>query len=362
MTGLIYAAIIAMWAIVLVPMWLRGHDRSSESRSIDRFEGAMKTLRRGAARARRTSREPQAAMAGTGEAPTGSTRSESTPERSTRPAASAPLVSPSLNPSPSTTVRVEAVDSESLPDDRRMGSAQARLRAAASARQRAAGRRRVVLISLGAVLVVVAGLVAAHRLVPMALLVPVVLLTGYVVIARRQVRLADQSRRRLERSLALGTEARSSSSRRSSSKRSAKATRARTSRIQAHLDSLGEDAPIEMDELEFDPDAWEAVPTTLPTYVTAPRATRVPRVIDLTTQGSWNGQAMVDQAYGVEAAVPQANSAIYDQIDDGVWDERPGGESRPAQSSFADRYVEDAVEFDIDEEIDTRFVRRAVND
>ena len=34
MTGLIYVAIIAVWAIVLVPAWLRSHDHL-ESRSVD---------------------------------------------------------------------------------------------------------------------------------------------------------------------------------------------------------------------------------------------------------------------------------------------------------------------------------------
>ena len=48
-SGLIYAAIVMLWAVVLVPMWLRRHDEVTESRSVDRFQGAMRTLsRRGA--------------------------------------------------------------------------------------------------------------------------------------------------------------------------------------------------------------------------------------------------------------------------------------------------------------------------
>ena len=46
--GLIYAVIIGMWALVLVPMWLRRHDEAQESKSADRFARAMGTLRRGA--------------------------------------------------------------------------------------------------------------------------------------------------------------------------------------------------------------------------------------------------------------------------------------------------------------------------
>jgi hypothetical protein len=33
-----------MWAVVLVPMWLRRHDTSVESRSVDRFSSAMRVL------------------------------------------------------------------------------------------------------------------------------------------------------------------------------------------------------------------------------------------------------------------------------------------------------------------------------
>src|SRR4051812_26763283 len=35
-----------MWAVVLVPMWLRRHDAATESRSVDRFSTAMRVLSR----------------------------------------------------------------------------------------------------------------------------------------------------------------------------------------------------------------------------------------------------------------------------------------------------------------------------
>src|SRR3954463_11690600 len=35
-----------MWAVVLVPMWLRRHDANTESRSVDRFSTAMRVLSR----------------------------------------------------------------------------------------------------------------------------------------------------------------------------------------------------------------------------------------------------------------------------------------------------------------------------
>jgi uncharacterized membrane protein len=46
MSAVIFAAIVVMWAVVLVPMWLRRHDAATESRSVDRFSTAMRTLSR----------------------------------------------------------------------------------------------------------------------------------------------------------------------------------------------------------------------------------------------------------------------------------------------------------------------------
>jgi hypothetical protein len=55
------------------------------------------------------------------------------------------------------------------------------------------------------------------------------------------------------------------------------------------------------DFLSWDPwegeqseEGWSAVPTTLPTYVNAPRATRVRRPIE--RDRDWSGQAMVEAA------------------------------------------------------------------
>ena len=45
-----------------------------------------------------------------------------------------------------------------------------------------------------------------------------------------------------------------------------------------------------------DADSWQAVPTTLPTYVSKPRATSVPRGIERAHGGEWNGQKMVSAA------------------------------------------------------------------
>jgi hypothetical protein len=46
MSGLILAVLVAIWAAVLVPMWLRRREQVTESRSVDRFAAAMRILSR----------------------------------------------------------------------------------------------------------------------------------------------------------------------------------------------------------------------------------------------------------------------------------------------------------------------------
>jgi hypothetical protein len=43
----IILGLVLMWAVVLVPMWLRRHDEVDQSRSVDKFSAAMHTLSRG---------------------------------------------------------------------------------------------------------------------------------------------------------------------------------------------------------------------------------------------------------------------------------------------------------------------------
>lgn len=46
MSPIILLGLVVMWAVVLVPMWLRRHDEAEETRSVDRFTSAMHTLSR----------------------------------------------------------------------------------------------------------------------------------------------------------------------------------------------------------------------------------------------------------------------------------------------------------------------------
>jgi hypothetical protein len=97
------------------------------------------------------------------------------------------------------------------------------------------------------------------------------------------------------------------------------------------------------DDVAIRSDAWHAVPTTLPTYVTAPRATRMPRVLDLTHPGHWTGAVMVEQARGTLAAQATAEGEMRVETfeitvprDPAV---RAGVMVEP--STYADRFIDD---------------------
>ena len=46
MSPVILLGLVVMWAVVLIPMWLKRHDEVEETRSVDRFTNAMHTLSR----------------------------------------------------------------------------------------------------------------------------------------------------------------------------------------------------------------------------------------------------------------------------------------------------------------------------
>ncbi|MEL0127494.1 MAG: hypothetical protein VW929_10000, partial [Actinomycetota bacterium] len=67
--------------------------------------------------------------------------------------------------------------------------------------------------------------------------------------------------------------------------------RVRDAQMAAAMDDFLSWDPWEGEQSE---EGWSAVPTTLPTYVNAPRATRVRRPIE--RDRDWSGQAMVEVA------------------------------------------------------------------
>jgi hypothetical protein len=291
----IYLALIGMWALVLVPLFLRRHDQAQESRSADRFARAMGSLR----------------LDSRGSASAGESRAILMPRRSAADRRS----------------QVSVSNASSLESP-----------AAAAAR-----RRRMVLAVLGSLLVGWLVLVLLHKVPRISLAIPALLVMGFLVVARRQATLAADLKRRRARRSALSDAARAADARYDPSlelaRRGGRVVEAAPTRRPHQAPSA---APV-LEAPAADGTSWSAVPTTLPTYVTAPRATRIPRVIDLTTPGSWSGAAMVAQARETLAAEEIAESGMRVESfeiavprDPSV---RAGVYVEPA--AYSDRFVDD---------------------
>lgn len=213
MTGLIYVVIIALWAAVLIPMWLRRHDQISEVRSTLRFSSAMRTLGR-------NTRAPGGVMPG-------------------------------------------------------------------STAREASRRRVTVLAILSSVFLVALGLAMLGSMSMAIVVVAAIPLIAYVVAMaatasqRRGVTAPRRTRPTTERVTAAPRAA-----------RPARPARPRGMSLEEELEEFAQWDPWEEDGA----DSWQAVPTTLPTYVSAPRASQVPREIDRASGGDWSGEAMVSAA------------------------------------------------------------------
>jgi hypothetical protein len=277
--GLLYVAILAMWAVVLIPMWWRGRDQSHPTRSIDRFHGAMRTL---------------------------------------------------------SDVSVEAIDpSVVAPMEERP-------------RLTAVQRRQRVFAGLLGLLVftVVASTSGAVSWGAVAL--PSSLIGLFTVAARKQVLLERQMRaKRVTTTQAVQPNHESTSTATAVDERDSPPVALEVSTV---IPSA-EPAPAARG-VRFDDRAWSASPTTLPTYINAPAATRVPRVIDLKTPGAWSARSMLREADEVRSARLAAEvSAVVPEAD--------------VPMSFTERYVDDTAEVPVAYEHDEaleQIVRRVVNE
>jgi hypothetical protein len=238
-TGLIYLVIIALWAAVLIPMWLRRHDQISEVRSTARFSSAMRSLG--------SQGHPPYAM----EMSFGSMSSAPTEVHMVRPTSSGPV-----RPAPSEQQRELA-------------------------RESAATRRAVVLGALTALLLVtlVAAMLgfAPKWAAALAVLPVIAFITASVLTSSERSR--TPARRPQRRSAPAPV-----------AEREQTAAAAQTTEEWQNWNAWDEDDQ-----------SWEAVPTTLPTYVDAPRASAVPRGIDRATPGEWTGSAMVETAQAMRS-------------------------------------------------------------
>lgn len=205
-TGLIYIVIIALWAAVLIPMWLRRHDQVSEVRSTARFGSSMKAL----------------------------------------------------------------ASNEKLHDER----------VDMTKRHIDASTRRAIVLASLAGLALLTLIMALAGAAPKFLPILFAVLTASFLVASAMTANARTSSANVRRPVPMRT-----------AKQAAAANARTTARAKSKADEEFENWNAWDDE-----DGWEAVPSTLPTYVTAPRATAVPRPIDNARPGEWTGSAMVAAA------------------------------------------------------------------
>lgn len=333
-SGVIYGAIVAVWAAVLVPMWLRRHDEATETRSVDRFSRAMRTLsRREHVGDRRYVVMPARASHTTGAVLSG--------PAGPRGFAGAARLSGARPARPS-----RARPSRPVRPAGARGSAE-RARGVSLATR----RRRVLLGLLS--LTVLGGLLSLT--VGLTWLVP---LLGLLLMAGYVVHLRVQARRRMEITRRRARAARSADARMRRLDSAGRLVSTRLERLRGQAAAaMSRPAPVAE---PLAPEAsetaaaggWQPVPVPLPTYVTKPKALRTSRPIDLSgPQVSSAGRALAEPGAGSEAQPEQAGQAA------------PGAANPPAPSRTAARA---SLPFDQeldDDELDAILEhRRAVND
>jgi hypothetical protein len=251
-TGLVYLAIIALWAVFLIPWLSRHRDEHHGRRAADRYQRAMDTL----ARAGDDSRP--AADAGADESED-SDDAEEGDDADWSDEDDAVLMSGAL-PAPQQVAALLA------------GAVGGRGRTSSSVIRR---RRRVLVLLSTAFAGSLAASVAGF--VPGALpTIIAVLLAAYVSVLLRTA--AKQ---------AAGTDAALDGRLLDPHREAAQRAQRQAQALLRQRRATSPDAV----------NGWDAVPTTLPTYVSKPKASKVPRVVDLTAPSRrWTGEAMVQRA------------------------------------------------------------------
>jgi hypothetical protein len=269
---LIFVALAVAWAVYLIPKALEHHEEGSRSRTVDAFSHSVRVL----ARREPVSRREAALVAGDGPAPPS--------HRQLRREARL------LAKDKKREARQQRRNARRLAAAARIPS-DPRIRRQAAAR--AARRRLRVVTLILAENAVVAVLAAAGIFGWVWMAIPVGILLAWLVACRLMVR-----RERAELPVV----------RRTGTSQPAAEAPEETADDTQGIPVVAEAAPEPRD-----PDSWDPVPVTLPTYVSKPVATRSVRTIDLDSTGVWtSGRSEADSAL-----VREAGDAAEAKPDDG---------------------------------------------
>lgn len=302
-SALIFVALAVAWAVYLIPKALQHHDEAVRSRSVERFSHTMRVLARREPVGRREARlvvTPGRAASG----PTVSTKASA--RASSLSSSLASSMSSSLPGAPSGS----GTSSVSLPASR------------TTARLAARRRRRV----LGAVLVLnalVAGLALASVLAWPWMAGPLTLLVAWLVACRLMVKGERSTARRVTAPAAPTTT--------DASEPPSPEVGPTAAEMDVVVETVDEaetsaDLPVVAAEVAVAapvlraPGSWDMVPTTLPTYVSKPAATRrTVQTIDLESTGVWSSgrsesdSALAREAEGREASAKAAERAAAER-------------------------------------------------
>lgn len=263
-SGIIYAVIIVMWAAYFIPRWLKRHEELSESRSVEKFDHAMRIL------SRRESSPDQ--------------RYVVMPRRPEAPRRTLPARTP-LPPA-------------------RSSSRGTRPRRPSGAAVR---RRRILAALLLTTLVValLAPLTPVPWWVPLLALVATVADLAHLRMQVRRSREVDRTRQAVRRSMRSRLTRFDALDRLMSVRRELAEERAAEEARWAAAEGA-ERRVREEEERRAAEEAgrWEPVPVPLPTYVSKPAAPRRASPIDLTHPGAWS-EAQMGTARIAEPPMPQ---------------------------------------------------------
>ncbi|MFD1825825.1 hypothetical protein [Mumia zhuanghuii] len=299
-TGLIFAAVIAIWVAYGVPLLLRRHEEATRGGGVTSFSGALRVLTQ-----RKDETAPVEATATAPDSPSADSASDSTGE--TEPA-----------------MPVETKpEAPRRPYNRR-------------AARIAARRRRRVLLVLLAACAIVGGLAVAGLLLPWAPAIPAGIVVAWLVLCRVMVR--SEIGRPVQILRRGGGEVRAEARAERSAARAARRTERRAASEREEKKAVVVDPDLEttvvlsgqfedhdpqrrnvmektplpqgaLDQQIVDATAmtttsgvtlWDPVPVTLPTYVTKPAAPRTVRTVDFgeTAVTSDEGRAESRRAVG----------------------------------------------------------------